>query len=55
MKIIIEKLDIINLFKKIYRDEKIQGRLDDKDEYIEMTDECKTQLHDIYKKTVYGF
>jgi hypothetical protein len=55
MKIIIEKLDIINLFKKIFRDEKIQGRLDDKDEYIEMTDECKTQLHDIYKKTVYGF
>jgi len=55
MKIIIEKLDIMNLFKKIYRDEKLQEKLDDNDEYIEMTDECKTKLHDIYKSTLYGF
>jgi hypothetical protein len=55
MKIIIEKLDIMNLFKKIYRDEKLQEKLDDKEEYIEMSDECKNKLFDIYKNTLYGF
>jgi formate dehydrogenase assembly factor FdhD len=55
MKIIIEKLDIMNLFKKIYKDEKLQEMLDDKDEYIEMTDECKLKLYDILKNSLYGF
>jgi formate dehydrogenase assembly factor FdhD len=55
MKIIIEKLDIMNLFKKIYKDEKLQEMLDDKDEFIEMTDECKLKLYDILKNSLYGF
>lgn len=54
MKIIIEKLDIMNLFNKIYRDEKLQEKLDEKDEYIEMSDECKTKLYEINKNTLYG-
>ena len=55
MKIIIEKLDIINLFKRIYRDEKLQEMQDDKEEYIKMSDECKTQLFDIYNRTLSDF
>ena len=55
MKIIIEKLDIMNLFKRIYRDEKLQEMQDDKEEYIKMSDECKTQLFDIYNRTLSDF
>ena len=53
MKIIIEKLDIINLFKKIYKDEKKQDIINDKNEFIEMSDECKKNVHEIYKSTVF--
>ena len=52
MKIIIEKLDIMNLFKRIYRDEKLEEMIDDKEEYIKMSDECKTKLFDIYNNTL---
>jgi hypothetical protein len=55
MKIIIEKLDIMNLFKRIYRDEKLQEMQDDKEEYIKMSDECKTKLFDIYNNTLSEF
>jgi len=52
MRIIIEKLDIINIFKRMYRDEKFQEMLDDKEEYIKMSDECKTRIFDIYNNTL---
>ena len=52
MKIIIEKLDIINVFKKIYRDEKVQSKIETKEEIIEMSDECKKNLHNLFKNTL---
>ena len=55
MKIIIEKLDIINLFKKLYRDEKIQSKIETKEEIIEMSEDCKKNLHDLFKSTLYKF
>ena len=55
MKIIIEKLDIINLFKKIYRDEKLQSKIETKEEIIDMSEECKKNLHDLFKNTLYQF
>ena len=44
MKIITEKLDIMNLFKKLYIDEKIQENTKIKDITIEMSDECKEKV-----------
>ena len=55
MKIIIEKLDIINLFKKIYRDEKLQLKTETQEEIIEMSEECKNNLHELFKSTLYQF
>ena len=52
MKIIIRKLDIMNLFIKLYRDEIIQKREKFSDEIIEMSDECKANLQNIYKKNI---
>lgn len=52
MKIIIEKLDIINVFKKIYRDEIVQSKIETKDELIEMSDECKKNIHDLFKSSL---
>ena len=49
MNIITEKLDIFNLFEKLYLEEKMQERLI-KDEIIEMSDECKIKIKDILKK-----
>ena len=46
MNIISEKLDIFNIFDKLYRDEKIQEKLT-KIKLIEMSDECKTRLQSI--------
>ena len=48
-KIIIEKLDIFNIFKKIYKAEKIKSKYI-KDNYIKISDECKNILKDIMKK-----
>ena len=48
MKIIVEKLDVINLFKEVYRAEKDQKNYINNDEIIEMSDECKLNLKDIY-------
>ncbi len=49
MKLIIEKLDILNLFKNIYHVENIKENFRTKDEIIEMSDECKNNLKDITK------
>ena len=50
MKVIIEKLDILNLFKKIYRAERLQEIDNLFEDYIEMSDECKQNLLNLYKK-----
>ena len=50
MKVITEKLDIMNLFKKIYRDEKLQEKEMVSSDSIEMSDECKENLLNVYKK-----
>ena len=50
MKVITEKLDILNLFKKIYRAERLQEIDNLFEDYIEMSDECKQNLLNLYKK-----
>ena len=52
MKVITEKLDIMNLFKKLYRDELLQEKENIKDDIIEMSEECKAKLHSLYKKSI---
>ena len=52
MKVITEKLDIINLFKKLVKDEIIQERENIINDSIEMSDECKANLYSIYKKAL---
>jgi hypothetical protein len=49
MNVIKEKMDIFNIFDKIYRSEKIQEKLI-KQEVIEMSDECKKKLLSINSK-----
>ena len=47
MKIILKKLDVKNLFKKIYKD---NSEIDEKNadsEYIEMSDNCKKELRNV--------
>ena len=46
MKIILKKLDVQNLFKKIYKDNLIINE-NDESEYIEMSDNCKKQLRNV--------
>ena len=53
MKIIIEKLDIINLFKKIYKMKKKKDVIVGKNEFIEVSDECKKTVNEIYINTVF--
>ena len=52
MSIINDKLDIFNIFDKLYRDEKIHEKLM-RHEVIEMTDETKAKLRSIYNKSSY--
>ena len=47
MNMISEKLDIINLFIKIHRDEIIQEKMN-KEDIIEMSDKCKRDIQKIY-------
>ena len=47
--IISNKLDIFNIFDKLYRDEKIQEKLM-KLEVINMSDNCKERLSNIHKE-----
>ena len=42
--IIKERLDVINIFKKLYYSEKIQELFKDKKKDIDMTDKCKAKL-----------
>ena len=51
LKIIVEKLDILNIFKKLYKDEKIQEKYK-VDNIIDMSDECKQKINDFKCKTV---
>ena len=45
MNIIVEQLDVINLFKKMHKNVNIQDAL--KKDLIEMSDECKMNMNDI--------
>ena len=47
MNIINEQLDILNMFKKLYRENKIQEKFSN-DEPIEMSDDCKHSLQKFY-------
>ena len=53
MRVITEKLDILNMFKKIFRDEKMQENYDIKNEEILMSDKCKQNIKSIYN-SYYG-
>ena len=46
MKIILNKLDVQNLFKKIYKDDP-EFDINDESEYIEMSSNCKKQLRNV--------
>ena len=51
MKIIAVKLDIQNIFKKIYKDVPNIEEQNSEYEWIEMSDECKKDLNNILIKT----
>ena len=51
MNIISEKLDIFNIFDKLFKDEKIQEKLL-KNEVIQMSDECKINIQSIYNNLI---
>ena len=45
IKVITQKLDILNIFRRIYLDEKIHKEMDNKYEFIEMSDNCKIKFN----------
>ena len=47
MKIILKKLDVQNLFKKIYKDNPEIDEKNSDSEYIEMSDNCKKELRNV--------
>ena len=47
LKIILVKLDVQNLFKKIYKEEQYIKEKNIEDEFIEMSDNCKNELNKI--------
>ena len=47
MKIITEKLDLMNLFKILYKEEKLYSYIDQRFEVIEMSEECKINLQNL--------
>ena len=49
MNIISEKLDVFNIFEKMYKDEEIMEKIVC-NKTIEMSDECKVKLQSIYNK-----
>ena len=49
MNIVTQKLDILNLFRNLYKDEKMQIKFDIKDELIQMSNECIINLKNIQK------
>ena len=48
MKIVSEKLDILYIFRVLTREEKLQEQLTEKEQIIEMSDECKDNIHFLY-------
>ena len=50
MSIISERLDIMNIFIKLFRDEKIQENLH-KPDTLEISDESKRKLREIYNSS----
>ena len=48
MNIVIGQLDILNMFKKMYKDQSIQEKF--KQEPIQMSDECKININDFINK-----
>ena len=48
MNIINEKMDIFNIFEKMYKDEELMEKMSNK--AIEMSDQCKIKLQSIYNK-----
>ena len=53
MKIIMEQLEIFNLFMKLYKEEKMQRNIDQKTYMIEMSDEFKKKFLEIEKEELY--
>jgi hypothetical protein len=51
MKLIVEKLDIQNLFKKVYKEEIINDK-NPQLESIQMSQMCKGNLQNLYNKKV---
>ena len=51
MRIIVENLDIINIFKKIHSAEIIEKTLKARGNLIEMSEECKQKIHSLNKFT----
>ena len=50
MNVITQNLDILNIFKKLFLDEKIQEKLKkEKDDSIKMSDECINNLSSVNK------
>ena len=47
MKIILKKLDVQNLFKKIYKDDPNIDEKNAESEYIEMSNNCKKELRNV--------
>ena len=47
MKLIVERLDLRNLFRTIYKEEKMNLNFAT-GEFIQMSDECKKKIEDIY-------
>ena len=45
IKIILEKLDILNIFRKMFKDEKIRDK-NTSDYFIGMTEECKQKINE---------
>ena len=45
-----EKMDILFMFKKIYRDEKMQENYTFKDEAITMSNECQQKLFNFHSE-----
>ena len=46
MKLIMERLDLLNLFRTIYKEERINLNFE-REEFIKMSDNCKKNIEDI--------
>ena len=52
MRVIIEQLEIFNLFMKLYKEEKYQRNIDLKAYQIEMSDEFKKHYKELERKMI---